>query len=478
MSNELLITEDFGGILKCQTEEDLLKVSQILISAAPDYVAMDAASPDMTNYDSQFGLRYMGISSPLVTSGVDLYGFMVERLKQAGIRVLANIRMNDHHGNLAYWTPWEQEHVDWSLGEDTGARDWKSIGALRHMDYAIEGVRSYRLSILEEIVDKFDIDGIQLDFGRTAPFLSQPKREKSQFMTEYIQNVRTLLDKSSPDGERKTLGALLPWDIEFCTAEGLEVAKWIHQDLVDYISPGEWYYADWNIPHQSWTELTKSSNCKLYPFTPGNVSSYQDFEKGEPSLLGDNRLLDGPKIRAIADNFTAQEIDGLAFYNFYTFDFGHYYPELHTWVNPEKSKELSRHYLNCRRLIYHATERDSYDLGIAFEHFTLKTLEEEIQLPFRFSTNLSEKQSTLRCAFIGMESDDEIEVRINDTIINSTRLKKSSKGTETIIWESNVNSPPLKIGENTLQLKLVKMDHQRTVPIKVGEFEIFVDDRS
>lgn len=481
MSKELLITEDFGGILKCQTEEDLLKVSQILISAAPDYVAMDAASPDMTNYDSEFGLRYMGVSSPLVESGVDLYGFVTKRLKEAGIRVLANIRMNDHHGRPAYWTPWEKEHVAWSLSEDTGARDWKSIGALRHMDYAIGGVRSYRLSIIKEIQDRFDVDGIQLDFGRTAPFVSEPKREKSRFMTEYIQSVRTLLDISSPDGNRKTLGVLLPWDVEFCHAEGLDVQQWVSEGLVDFISPGEWYYSDWNIPNQAWIEMTKGSACKFYPFTPGNVSPYQDFENGEPSSLGDNPLLDGPKIRAIADNFTAQGSDGFAFYNFYTFDFGQFYPELRTWVNPEKSKGQSRHYLNCRQLRYHATEREAYDLGTAFDRSILNAAEDEALLPFRFATNLSGKKAVLRCAFINIDTDDEIEAKVNGITVNPTRLRESNEKSQTAsssttIWEGDINSPPLNIGENMLSLKLVRASGQRTTPIKVGEFEILVGD--
>jgi hypothetical protein len=476
MSNELLITEDFGGVHRCQSEEDLLKVSEILISASPDYVAMDAASPDMTNYDSEFGLRYMGISSPLVEAGFDLYGFMVKRLKEAGIRVLANIRMNDHHGRPAYWTPWEREHVAWSLGEDTGARDWKSIGALRHMDYAIEGVRSYRLSIIEEIVERYDIDGIQLDFGRTAPFVSEPKQENGQFMTEFIQNVRLLLDKSGPDETNKILGTLLPWDIDYCHAEGLEVNRWVRKGLVNYLSPGEWYYADWNIPQQAWVDLTKGTDCKFYPFTPGNVSSYQDFEQGEPSQLGDNRLLDGPKIRAISDNYVNQGLDGFAFYNFYTFDFGHYYPELRTWVNPEESKELSRHYFNCRSLMYHPTERDSYDLGIAFERSTLNSAGDEAVRPFRFSTNLSEKKALLRCAFNDMIAGDEIEVRVNNTIVSPIHLEENEAGPETTIWEGDINSPPLNIGENRLSLKLVKASGQRTTPIKVGEFEILVEE--
>ena len=151
--------------------------------------------------------------------------------------MLANVRMNDHHGRLVQWTPWEREHKEWSLAEDTGARDWKSIGALRQMDYAIEGLRKFRFSILEEILEQFDIDGLQLDFGRTAPFLSEPKAENARFMTEYVREVRQLLDKTARKRQRgeMLLGVIVPWDIDFCTQEGLQVQQWIEQELIDYV---------------------------------------------------------------------------------------------------------------------------------------------------------------------------------------------------------------------------------------------------
>lgn len=484
MSRELLITDDFNSVRRCGSEAEMLEVARILISAAPDCVALDAASPDLINYGSRIGLRVEGGNfDALFEAGCDPYGYMVDRLKEAGIRVLANIRMNDHHGKPAYWSPWERDHIDWSLGEDTGARDWKSIGALRHMDYAIEGVRAYRLSILGEILEEFDIDGFQLDFGRTAPFVSEPKKDNGRFMTEFVRSVRALLDRSGQSDERKTLGVLLPWDLDFCNQEGLEVQDWISEGLVDYVSPGEWYYADWNLPLRAWAEHVKGSECKLHPFTPGNVSPYQDFEYGEPSRLGDNRLLDGPKIRAIADNFATQGSDGFAFYNFYTFDFGHYYPELRSWVDPGRSAGKSRHYLNCRRLVYHATERDAYDLGLAFARAELNTIGDETRLPFRFSGDPTGAKPVIRCAFVQLADGDEVEVRVNDTVVSPTRLENGAPGNKensppVMIWEGEVGSPPLVSGENVLNLRLLQASPQRTLPIKVGEFEILVGGES
>ena len=480
MRRELLITDDFNSVRRCGSEAGMDEVARILISAAPDCVTLDAASPDLVNYESAIGFRVKG--SPfdaLFAAGIDPFGFMVDRLKEAGIRVLANVRMNDHHGNPVYWTSWEQEHADWSLGDDTGARDWKSIGALRHMDYAIEGVRTYRLSILEEILTRFDVDGLQLDFGRTAPFVSEPKDGKGRFMTEFVRRARSLLDHSGPAGKDKTLGVLLPWDLEFCEREGLEVAEWVREGLVGFVSPGEWYYADWNLPLQPWADLVEGTRCRLLPFTPGNVSPYQEFEYGERSRLGDNRVLDGPMIRAIADNFGAQGSDGFAFYNFYTFDFGDLYPDLRTWVDPVLSAGMSRRHLNCRRPAYHPTERDAFDLGLAFARDELNRAGDKATLSFRFAGDPTSRWPVLRCVFDCLTAGDEVEVTVNGTEVPPIRPgpnpeAKTGDSRSATVWEGELSPSMLVTGENSLELRLVAADRHRSSAIKVGEFEILI----
>ena len=254
----------------------------------------------------------------LYEAGHDPLKLMVDTIKEAGITVLAGIRMNDHHGQIESWTPWEQEHKEWSLTEDTGDRGWRAVGDLRQMDYAIEGVREHRLAIIKEIVTNYDVDGIQLDFGRTAPFLSKPKRENAEFMTQYVRDVRRVLDAAEGNERGNlSLGAILPWDLDFCHEEGLDAQHWIQEGLLSHVSPGEWYYSDWNIPVTSWREITEGTTCRLVPHMLGNVSPTEDWENGSRPLLEDNEVLDGPKIRSIAESYYSQGADGIMFYNFY-----------------------------------------------------------------------------------------------------------------------------------------------------------------
>lgn len=509
----LLITSDYGSVGRCKTYEDILEVANTMISARPDIQVMDAANPDQCYYKSSAGYyRSGGNLGALYDAGQDPYGIMVDNLKNAGITVLAGIRVNDHQG--AY-VPWAEEHREWSLGHDLGDRGYKNVGRLRQMDYAIEGVREHRLAIIKEIISKYNVDGIQLDFGRTPPYLSEPKREKAKFMTQFIRDVRKVLDKASGKGKRKQLilGVILPWDLDFCEYHGLEIKRWIREGLVSHVSPGEWYYSDWNIPLDGWVKLTEGTDCKLYPMTCGNVAPYGQanvgspvpWERGEQTLLGDNWVLDGLKISSLAETFYSQGADGFMLYNFYVIgggtdiSFGNYYPFIRDWADPAKIPFMSRHYFYCRRLKYVPTEHYTFgDDGYlpheieAFTRFPLDKIGDEIIYRFRFGAELNESTAKLRFKMKNAFEADKVSVTINGLNIEPAKIRRLERNPEmgdsykVAVWETPITTPPLKQGENEIRVKLlmndparhVKIDEGRPgrhVKVEVCEFEIFIE---
>ncbi|MBN1541391.1 family 10 glycosylhydrolase [candidate division KSB1 bacterium] len=474
----LMITSDFGSVKRCTTLTALQQTAQTMISARPDIMALDASANSLCNYPSEIGHFLTG--SPfdtLFAKGIDPMQEMIALLQQAGITVLTNVRMNDHHGNPKLWTPWEREHTEWSLGRDTGSRDWKSIGRLRQMDFAVPEVRHYRLSILEELIDRYDVDGIQLDFGRTPPFLSEPTSENAHHLTDFVRNVRALLDRQD---RRLLFSVIVPWDTDFLLREGLQVDRWIDEGLVDLVCPGEWYYADWNIPFQRWKEWTDGSRCRLIPHTPGNVSPYQVFEYGQPSLLGENRMLDGAKIRAIAQNFFSQGVDGMAFYNYYVFEFGADYPFLRTWLAPETRQKQPLHFLYTRRLLYQPNEFEAFDVGSAFERLPLRKPGDWIDMPFRCSASLDSAAAILRLAILGAFPDQGLRIWINETDLgavtgNDPRLSiRIVKGNKVRIAEIALPEHSLQPGVNILRVQAIVTVSDRDDPLRVGEFEIHV----
>lgn len=474
----LMITCDFGSVRRCSTLNQLHNLARIMTSSRADIMALDASANGLCNYHSAKG--HFRAGSPfdaLFAQGIDPLQKMTESLHTEGITVLANVRMNDHHGALDQWTPWEREHVQWSLRRDTGSRDWKSVGALRQMDFAIEGVRDYRFSIIQEIVDRYEVDGIQLDFGRTAPFLSEPRQEKAHYLTDYVRRIRTLLDQG---GRSRLLSVIVPWDTNFCLQQGLQVDRWISDGLIDLVCPGEWYYADWNIPLDQWVQWTKGTPCRVVPHTPGNVSPYQVFEFGEPSLLGENHVLDSAKIRAIAQNYFAQNVHGMMFYNFYADQFGDDYPYLRDWLAPETRCGSTMHFLHSRRLLYQPSELDCFDIGTAFQRLPLRKAGDWVDLPFQLSGVPDSAALVLRLAVVDPLPGDDLHVRLNDCDLDNLRSGRWQlscrviKGRSALIAQIPLEQKSLQNGKNVLMLQLAALNKNRTAPLAVGEFEIVV----
>lgn len=474
----LIITDDCGCVRKCTSFEELQKIASIVISAQPDIFCLDAASPDNVNFKSKIGYNISAPYDSLFKHGYDPYGIMVDSIKAHGITFLANIRMNDHHGRMYQWSSWARKHKEWSLGKDNGDKRWRTIGALRQMDYSIPQVREHRLAILKEIMELYPVNGIQLDFIRSTPFLSQPKVEKAKFMTEYVQSVRNLLDETAKTNNsgRLLLGIVVPWDYDFCIKEGLNLETWIERGLVDYITPNEFYYANWNLSLSEWTKLIKNSACKLYPATMGNVSPYQAFEYGEPSLLGNNGVLNGEKIRAIADNYMAQQPDGFAFYNYYPCYFGEYYPKLRDWTDPRRNQNGKKQYFIGRKTKYIGTEWGNFDEGMAyaFVRDSLMDNGDKAEFKFQFSTPLENIKAQFRMAFKYKTANDKVTVKLNGMVLNEAIweyenvLYRNTKLAVAIL-SCELLAEMLKQGENVVS---VTLGNQPSHVIETGEFEV------
>ena len=498
----LLITIDFEDVVFCSTYQQLIRVADEIISGRPDVYVMDAAYNDLCNYPSSIGKLYPGQPmDALLEAGYDPYGYMVGRLREAGITVLAGYRVNDHHGHLMYWTDWEREHKTWSLGKDTGAwktfkvvgdRGWREIGDLRQMDYAIEGVRQRRLAILSEIVARYPVDGLQLDFGRTAPFLSEPKREKAGFLTQFVRDVRAMLDEAGRQrGQRLVLSAAVPWDIAFCEQEGLDIRQWIDEGLLSYVCPGEWVFVDYNMPFSKWMALTEGSGCKVYPMTMVDLSPATAVAEGKRIWLGDDyQSFDPPKIRALAENAYSQGAEGIMFYNLFVRVFGSpYYPFLRDWINPANIPSMTRHYYYARRLKYLPTEYYSFGLPDgyapgeveAFTPFALDKVGDQFEYHFLFGSELGTSTAAFQFKLRDLGDADKVAVSLNgqgiapDDVLFRPCQPPDAAAFRFAVWQAALGAPPLRQGENVVHVKLVKRDPGRHLQVQAGEFEILVN---
>ncbi len=124
------------------------------------------------------------------------------------------------------------EHPDWVV-----PASWWPQGM---WNLVSEGLREHKLTILRELVTRYDLDGIQIDFSRHIPCLAVGHQwELRGHVTEFMRMVRLmLLEVAQQRGRPLLLAAKVPQTLEGCRADGFDVKAWADQRLVDVLTLG------------------------------------------------------------------------------------------------------------------------------------------------------------------------------------------------------------------------------------------------
>jgi len=150
------------------------------INAAPiTTFVMQAALPDTCIYESKVGYVYGDLTAEenwrwyvkairaLRAKNTDVLKVVIDQLRPTGVEILAAVRMNDtHHKLLDHKDPSVPliavEHPEYVIKQPDGRTNETAL------DYSHPEVRKYRLAIIREIVEEYDVDGIELNFCRWA----------------------------------------------------------------------------------------------------------------------------------------------------------------------------------------------------------------------------------------------------------------------------------------------------------------------
>ena len=246
---------------------------------------------------------------PLMDEGTMPLQVLLERARERGMGFMAGFRMNDSHGAPDQGGMFLHTHPEWKLTE---MPDGAAFVPGNRMDFTFDGVRDYLYGIMEEVVDRFDVDGLELTF-REGLYFPAPRGDRSigrarqPLMTGLIERVRALLDRRGADrGRRLQLGVRVPQTVAECHDVGLDVPAWIAAGLVDYVAPMDSMYSDFNPAYEEFNSLTAGSSCGFYPGVLP-YCSHRD-RTGSPLSL-DN-------YRALVHTLRRQGAGGISIYNY------------------------------------------------------------------------------------------------------------------------------------------------------------------
>ncbi len=172
--------------------------------------------------------------------------------RRHNIEYFWSLRMNDIHDALPgeIWRQgrWKHEHRDYLLGKP---QDWDVYPAhdprkwWTAMNFAETSVRDYLYSVIEEVCERYDVDGIELDWWRSPlffrPTLTMKPVEQTHIdmMNGFVRRIRTMTERVAQERSRPLLVAVrLPMSVERSLAIGLDVETWLEDDLVDILTGG------------------------------------------------------------------------------------------------------------------------------------------------------------------------------------------------------------------------------------------------
>jgi len=233
--------------------------------------------------------------------GVDPFALLFSEARQQGLETLITFRMNDAHGNEFLRTRFWEQNPEYQLPE----------GAL---DFSHQGVRDHVFALIEEVVRRYDTDGLELDFNRFPTFFrdEEPAELRIEKINALVKRVRELLDAVGQErGKRLVLGARIPSNYgetpptyETSCAIGCDPAAWARNGWVDFLVVSEFVRQRYDLPIAPWK--------KRIPQVP----IYGSIECTEPGGL--EKRLTPAKYRRAARHLWDDGADGIYLFNFFT----------------------------------------------------------------------------------------------------------------------------------------------------------------
>ena len=119
-------------------------------------------------------------------------------------------------------------------------------------------MRDHYRALIIETLERFDIDGLELDFMR-EPYLFSVGQEQQgrQVLTEWLRGIRSLVDDAAKRrGHAVMIGVRVPSDPHTALGLGLDAPVWAKEGLVDLVvvTP-RWATLEFAMPLEKWRRL-------------------------------------------------------------------------------------------------------------------------------------------------------------------------------------------------------------------------------
>ena len=345
--------------------------------------------------------------------GHDPLRVVVERAHEKGLQILCSMRMNDastaEAANLYMTNRLKLEHPEVMIGEE----DPDNAHAATCMDFAHPLVRQERLRVIEEVCGRYGADGLEMDPYVGVFFKRSEVEENRPLMTEFVGEVRALLDRIGAECGAELCLATRAHPVEEANLRmGMDVRTWLEQGLVDLVVPFEGGFQinqeldiDWLV------EAAQSAGKWIY--APMGRVPYDD-RNHEATI---------EMMRAAATNYRVAGADGLYLADLEWPFADRQYAMLREMADPDIYARKKKHYFPAHK--------EAQEAVFAPRRYLPIELEEGVSAEVVFSVGddleAAQRDGELERATLGVRivqycQEDEIAFRFNGKMLEPGRI--------------------------------------------------------
>ncbi len=430
----------------------------------------DGAGGNTADYDSQVLERTgerVGKLRPWITKllneGHDPPQVVVQEARRRGMDVFYSFRINDIHDSFMpdELATFKIDHPEWQIGEQKYG-DVTSFPT--SLNFAIPEVRELKFRVIEELFQKYEFDGLEIDLLRSAPyFLPGTEDENAHLLTELLRRVREhLTDRAEQSGRPIRLAVRVNESLKACRLDGFDVPTWVNEGLIDYLILGSGVI---DIEIEEFKQLAAPRQVWVYPCLYGWPSKYQPI----PAELA----------AGLALNYWHQGADGIYLFNWFP----------HTHNNSEATgpymsglfKQLGnpKALQSKQKQLMFAADRGRPERSYQYNWLncvlpapmpTDNPLEVSLFVGKDLGKNANRASIELRMTVDHLHPDDVVEVTLNDHLV--TGLSRAEEG----VLTAPIQQALLIQGRNAVTLKLAERSAKPESPRTVTALEVHIRD--
>jgi hypothetical protein len=198
---------------------------------------------------SKFGINMSNNLAWLTRDGIDPVNLVTDRARLRGMETMLSYRMNELHDvdkpSSPLLSPFWKAHPEYRVG---GYDGWGKEA----LNYAIPEVREYFFAILKEVVLRYDLQGLELDFMRFPyyfPYRANSMNAYARIMTDFVERVRRMTDSiGNVRGKKILLSARVPTSLKGWAHLGVDPATWSKKGFIDFLTVAPFLSTETDIP--------------------------------------------------------------------------------------------------------------------------------------------------------------------------------------------------------------------------------------